>query len=375
MLAMIAVVLLQANRHPSHPGIPPSLAYNNSTDCMIDTKSPNSLDEFRTPLTSRPKFPGGGYFNLSRRRDPLHSNASTPPVWPRPSSPAPPLAATSSSSSSSRGSWSSLFNTGSMRHFMSGMQDTLKDGLATPTVENSTPPDASTLVPGGEQSQREPASLINTNGRNSILPNSNVSKGWGESLAPGAATAFSPPGHIRRSTFSQGMNPRVTIPEKRILIFDEIVEEEYVHDYCIDPYVTDATPRDDDRISLEAPLLLQLVRHVLIYAERLFSWEMFHKRLELLKSVDEEIQKISPPHKPSGLGQTGLGMSVSVRLTPILADFTLGVANICDQCGVTLGTLEKPCDNCSNRSKRAQCTICRLPVKGKVGPCLINAQC
>lgn len=196
---------------------------------------------------------------------------------------------------------------------MSGMQDTLKDGLATPTVENSTQHDASILVPSGEKSQRGSVSPKNTNSRNlSIFPNSNVSNSWGESLAAGAAkVAIAPPspGHMHRSTFSQGMSPTVNILEK-MLIFDEIVEEEYVYDYCEDPYFTDATPRDDNGIPLETPLLLQLVRHVLIYAERLFSWEMFHKRLELLKSVDEEIQKISPPHKSSGLGQTGLGMLV-----------------------------------------------------------------
>lgn len=76
------------------------------------------------------------------------------------------------------------------------------------------------------------------------------------------------------------------------------------------PHIADAGSRDDDGIPLEAPLLLQLVRHVLVYAEILFSWEMYHKRLELLKSVDEEIQRISPPHKSSGLGQTGLGLSI-----------------------------------------------------------------
>lgn len=113
---------------------------------------------------------------------------------------------------------------------MSGVQDTLKDGLATPTMDNSTPHGAPIPVPGGEKPQREPTSPRNANGRNpSIFSNSSVSKSWGESLAPGAAkaaVAFSSAGHVRRPTFSQGMNPRVTIPEKKMLIFDEIVEEE-----------------------------------------------------------------------------------------------------------------------------------------------------
>jgi hypothetical protein len=34
---------------------------------------------------------------------------------------------------SSRGSWSSLFNAGSMRQFMTGVQDTFKDGLSIPS--------------------------------------------------------------------------------------------------------------------------------------------------------------------------------------------------------------------------------------------------
>jgi hypothetical protein len=28
----------------------------------------------------------------------------------------------------------------------------------------------------------------------------------------------------------------------------------------------------------------------------LFGWQLFHKRVEMLKSVNREVQKIAPPH-------------------------------------------------------------------------------
>jgi hypothetical protein len=54
---------------------------------------------------------------------------------------------------------------------------------------------------------------------------------------------------------------------------------------------------------LDPQLLRQFVGHVLVYADMLFGWQLYHKRVELLKSVNQEVQKIAPPHVSSGLGQ------------------------------------------------------------------------
>jgi len=72
----------------------------------------------------------------------LQKNPPSPSVaWPRrPSSGSNSSqqlgASLPSSATSSRASWSSLFGTNTMRQFMSGVQDTLKEGLSTP---ESTP--------------------------------------------------------------------------------------------------------------------------------------------------------------------------------------------------------------------------------------------
>ena len=72
------------------------------------------------------------YFSLTKSAINLLSPSS--PEWPRLSSPvAPSMAPSFSSSNSSRGSWSSLFNTGSVRQFMNGVQGSLKEGFSTPS--------------------------------------------------------------------------------------------------------------------------------------------------------------------------------------------------------------------------------------------------
>ena len=70
------------------------------------------------------------YFSLTKPI--VNILGSNSPEWP--SSPvAPSIAPSFASSNSSRGSWSSLFNTGTVRQFMNGVQGSLKEGLSTPT--------------------------------------------------------------------------------------------------------------------------------------------------------------------------------------------------------------------------------------------------
>ena len=69
--------------------------------------------------------PEDDYFNLPILRD--FQAAVLSPGWPRPPSilPVSNMQLASSTSSSSRGSWTSLFNAGSMQHFMSGVHDSI----------------------------------------------------------------------------------------------------------------------------------------------------------------------------------------------------------------------------------------------------------
>lgn len=86
------------------------------------TKESNSA-----PLTSPPAS-DVDYFSLKKPTAPASPVSF---AWTSPK--APPHLPSVSSSNSSRGSWSSLFNTGTVRQFMSGVQDTLKEGLLTPS--------------------------------------------------------------------------------------------------------------------------------------------------------------------------------------------------------------------------------------------------
>src|ERR1700722_7888637 len=78
------------------------------------------------------------YFNFVKGQE--SDSVAHSPDWPRlpslssssPTNPSSRDSLPSSSSNSSRGSWSSLFKAGSVRQFVTGMQD-FKDGLISPT--------------------------------------------------------------------------------------------------------------------------------------------------------------------------------------------------------------------------------------------------
>ena len=113
---------------------------------------------------------------------------------------------------------------------MSGMQDTFKDGLATPTDDSLTNRGAPIPVPGGQKMQ--PVAASPRYGMDASSHSmSVVSKSWSDNPASRSskvAIAFSSAGHTRRPTFSQIISPRIEIPEKKLLVFDDIAEEKYV---------------------------------------------------------------------------------------------------------------------------------------------------
>ena len=111
MLAMLSMLVLQTELGAN---LAPGMRVKNTTPI--------------TSLTSR--MASVDYFSLTK--PPVNILGPNSPEWP--SSPvAPSITPSFSSSNSSRGSWSSLFNTGTVRQFMNGVQGSLKEGLSTPT--------------------------------------------------------------------------------------------------------------------------------------------------------------------------------------------------------------------------------------------------
>lgn len=111
MLAMLSMVVLQTELAAN---LAPRMRVKNTTSITALTSRMSRVD----------------YFSLTK--PPVNMLGSNSPNWP-PSPAAPSIAPSFSSSNSSRGSWSSLFNTGTVRQFMNGVQGSLKEGLLTPT--------------------------------------------------------------------------------------------------------------------------------------------------------------------------------------------------------------------------------------------------
>ncbi|KAF9007839.1 hypothetical protein BDQ17DRAFT_1323782 [Cyathus striatus] len=259
MLGMIATLILQTVHghmvHPQHVAYPPT-----------DVSSPTHLSIIT------PKLGPMDYFSIARS---INSAVSpTSPPWNRaPTSPIAPPLAQSISSNSSRGSWSSLFNTGTVRQFVSGMQDSLRDGLTTPSEivytgggsEGTTPMPRTSGGSAGSSTRGpdspNPASTAKRRARkDSTLQATTpptVSKSWNEGVQPhtrASTVSFSSAGSKRPSIFRL-QEPSPFMQEKGI---------KTVFDY---------------------DFIGQLSAHIYVYAEILFRWQLFHKRLELLKSI------------------------------------------------------------------------------------------
>ncbi|PPQ65609.1 hypothetical protein CVT24_011818 [Panaeolus cyanescens] len=260
MLAMLAMIVLQTEHGKV---VMPALARKK---------------EASTPLSALPFRLGGGldYFSMSKSiPSPTHA-----PSWPRNPSPILPSAPSLSTSNSSRGSWSSLFNPGSMRQFMiTGMQDALRDGLTTPT-EIPNPNSAPDLhAPHSRSSDKSIRALDSpgleprkrrTRKDSSAHSPSIASKSWNENtgVLKGPMVSAAPLGNKRLSL--RFMDPNMTISEKRAIVFKPPPEE------------------DNAEPLFNRKFLKQLRMNVYMYAELLFRWQLFDKRLELLKAVEPE---------------------------------------------------------------------------------------
>ncbi|KAH7890370.1 hypothetical protein F5I97DRAFT_1798915 [Phlebopus sp. FC_14] len=328
MLAMIAVVLLKANRSTAGQG-------------SMAAYPPPSIQDTSSAV---PKMEND-YFSLMKPKDPrgIALSPGWPPLPSLSSTPKFPTASSLSTSNSSRGSWSSLFNTGSVRQFMSGVQDsiptpvpvTIPSGPSVLRLPNPDSPRRKAL--GRDQSTTSP-----------------VSKSWSETrvtpLSRTTSLPFSSAGHGRRPTFSQAMSPKQVIQEKRLFVIGEESNRNETTRYSF--YFLAGEALDVVRRStLQSAQLVQFACHILAYADVLFRWQLLRKRLELLNAVRTSSFIDTPPQ----------GSRVTEKDEDIQP-----VRKACG-CGHSLDG--EICPSCGNRPSGPSCSICRLPVKGLSRSC------
>ncbi|THH10378.1 hypothetical protein EW146_g8386 [Bondarzewia mesenterica] len=279
MLAMLAVILLRI-RH--------SLPARQAEKSL-------AVRVFSPPAISR--APSNDYFALRRRRDTFRGPPLSP-LWARPaSSPTANPISTSLSSLSSRGSWSSLFNTGSMRQLMAGVPESHTESSQLQTSQSNLEKETAAIpVPGGGgrkhipsvTGSESPTPRRKQRGTGSPHLHSPVVKSWSEVSMTIGSTRVAPFGHAhaqttlaRNPTFSQVVGARTVTPAKKLVI---------------DDYRDDIRKEQEKSMNVFEPWFLdRLIGHILVYAEMLFRWQLPHKRAELLKSIDRELQTpISP---------------------------------------------------------------------------------
>lgn len=168
----------------------------------------------------------GDYFNRTKAAQRLRSGRESPksPMWPRlPSAQASPsLPSASASSVSSRaGSWSSLFTTNTMRQFMAdkltGVQDSLKDGLMTPSAEKTPPLSRrSSAIP---IPRREPDSPRPTQRKST----GNDSLSWNEDKRRASTVSFSP---AKSLVSTLTATSHLGAPKKQIVFQEAMIAEE-----------------------------------------------------------------------------------------------------------------------------------------------------
>ncbi|KAF9527133.1 hypothetical protein CPB83DRAFT_856798 [Crepidotus variabilis] len=323
-------------------------------------------EKSHTPAPSAtPRSAGFDYFSLTKPAanpiSPIQFAWSRMPTPPNQRQMHPPPSI--SSSNSSKGSWSSLFNTGTMRQFMNGVQDTFKEGLLTPAeilstttpdihITGTLPPNTSPVGKGNDRKASTPDSPIGANKKKRVRkdsslvispPSINLSKSWGgdegqQRPARKPTMSFSSTiGNKRPSLRFVDVQMNLYLQEKRV-IFEP------------PPYEEPTAPLFDHT------LLEQFQMNVYYYAELLFRWQMYHKRLELLNATSSQLDSSLPedmdvePHK---LGLHRLCMRQDCR--NILPD----KVTICQYC-------HTPC-------AMPACTVCRLPVKGLARTCVLCA--
>lgn len=294
------------------------------------------------------------YFSL--KKDNIDHSAPTA-SWPRrPSTNSMTTQIDVSSPNSSRGSWSSLFGTSTVRQFMSNVQETLKDGLSTPDglhlpgfeiaiAQNKTErpksgspelslPTLAVESSSGNRKRLQQRKLSDSNSQ-SATP-----RPWNEALV--LPHPLKPSLSISVLSAGQGSksSPMKSVPDlnhlgrrknrggKRVVTF------------------TPPTAPTKPRVLFDFEKIQQFSVHVYAYAELLFRWQMYHKRSELLKSIKH-----------------------AAVTSDDLENHTIGLSHTCIQCNMILPYNSVVCPSCNVPYRTAKCSVCRLPVKGLSRSC------
>ncbi|CAK5284473.1 unnamed protein product [Mycena citricolor] len=281
------------------------------------------LQGFRPPAPSSavktPASPGDYFSRLPTQQ---LKTPMTPPTWPR----SPPVQL--STSGSSRGSWSSLFNAGTMRQFMSGVQESLSVGTPAESPPVLSKLDMSKVTPP-ENPHPSPV-LLSRRGawrRDSGSQLPTVSKSWTEGSSSNTTVKLGVSFSSAGNRPSRLGTPRDVIQEHKVVVFEP--------DVVFEPEAWFPASR--------------FTGHVQVYAEILFSWQMYHKRLELLRAV----------------GGSGGGAAL-----PDSLGYSIGIQRRCSTCGEIVQEGKMSCRNCDAPAGPPRCTVCRLPVKGLSRCCL-----
>ncbi|EIN05572.1 hypothetical protein PUNSTDRAFT_145950 [Punctularia strigosozonata HHB-11173 SS5] len=262
ILAILATVLLEGY-HISASGQP---SYTQTPRPASPTSGQDS-----------PRTPPGDYFsdkkdNRSKQHAPNAKGTGPARMPPQAPSSAPPL----SPSNSSRGSWSSLFSTSHMRQLVAGGPAADSDDVTTPTA-------AAIPVPGGGLGRRRRESdspiapgFVNKDSPSTAPQSSSGTKSWNE-MALGAVVALAA---SQKKAPAKSKNTKAKRTEKRICA-------------VLPPA---STPMSIFTVKPE--LREQLVHHIIVYANILFSWGLLDKRAEILKFAASALQT-SPDRRPT----------------------------------------------------------------------------
>ena len=120
----------------------------------------------------------------------------------------------------------------------------------------------------------------------------------------------------------------------------------------------------------DAEMIHQFRYNVYAYCELLFRWQMYNKRLELLKAVTvNQSNSFLSDNKKAEVHRIGPYSLYSYQPTIFLSDWVnchIGLDRICvrGDCKTVLPEKARTCPQCNTFCSLPTCTICRLPVKG-----------
>jgi len=307
MLAMMSLVLFEADR----------LMQKNRP--MPKRRRPRGT-QAQTPMSARP---GSDYFGARSQAD--MPSSSTTSIWPRIASflnlnQPVRSQSVSQTTSSPKSSWISMFSS------------SLFSSKPTANGNRSSRPD-------GEPGLAREASRLSV--RVAYPP---PEKGLGLSLNTPLQRSLSDPSHgvfVPNQPLASNTRTSRVVDTKR-----GIKKKTSVSFY--------GSTQEEEKSNFFTPLIDDNVRphyedHIRAYAEMLCQWELFIKRAELLKCIPSGKRSSKPTSRPTDLE----------------------IISKCGRCHRDVkSTVDPTCPTCRRRTRKARCTICRLPTTGLEHVCL-----